>query len=449
MTQSRNNFSIALFSLMFCLSLFLSFTTFADTDDGLLFRISGSNTIGAKLGPAIAEGYLHKIGATDIKRVSVQHEEMNIVGNLNGRDVVIEIKAHGSTTGFKDMQDGKCDLAMASRRIKDKEQKSLLNAGFGDLKQIQNEHILALDGIAVIVNQNLSVEELTIDEIARVFSGEIQDWQELGGNPGKIVVYARDDKSGTFDTFKSLVLGKSYKLISDAKRFDSNADLSDNVARDVNGIGFVGLPYIRNAKALAVADGESPPIYPTTFTVRTEDYALSRRLHLYSSETIKNRHVNDFVDYALSEEGQKFVKDIGFIDLNIRMVQPQLKTAQLPAEYLELTKKAKRLSVNFRFGTNGSTLDNKAQRDLDTISQFIQQHLADTQVFLVGFTDSIGNYHYNIELSRKRAQAISKLLSQRKVKIGKVIGLGPNAPVGSNKSEDGRSKNRRVEIWVM
>src|SRR5690606_21177769 len=122
----------------------------------------------------------------------------------------------------------------------------------GDLSKIGNEHIIALDGLAIIVNQNNPLKAISTEMLARVFSGEISRWSELGGPELPIVLLARDDNSGTFDTFNSLVLKKYAKQLSaKAQRFESSTDLSVAVSQHEAAIGFIGLNYISYNKALA------------------------------------------------------------------------------------------------------------------------------------------------------------------------------------------------------
>ena len=197
----------------------------------------------------------------------------------------------------------------------------------------------------------------------------MNDWSLIGGKSGKINVYARDEKSGTWDTFKGIVLGKS-ALISSAKRYEDSTALSNDVAGDINGIGFIGLPYVINAKAIAVSDG-AEPIVPDRFTIATEDYPLSRRLFFYVPDNSTNAYAKSFVEFALSEEGQVLVAETGFVDLNIRLTRPD-KSHEFSAQYRKMTEKADRLPVNFRFRKNSYEPDNKALRNLSRIVKYLK-----------------------------------------------------------------------------
>ena len=125
--------------------------------------------------------------------------------------------------------------------------------------------MIAIDGLAIILHPQNPLNQLDTEQLAQIFSGEISTWEELGGVGGAIHLYARDDQSGTYDTFKELVLSRRGKtLVSAAKRFESSEQLSDAVSQDPQGIGFIGLPYVRQAKAVAIVDGESQPCCRST-----------------------------------------------------------------------------------------------------------------------------------------------------------------------------------------
>ena len=416
----------------------------------VILRISGSNTIGAALGPALAEEFLRqRQGATGVKTVRGDKEdEVRVQGTLPGESSprTIEIHAHGSATAFEDLSKSNCDVGMASRKIKTEEATNL--ATLGNMTSAASEHVVGLDGIAVIVSKANPVQALTKDQIARIFAGETTNWQQVRGPNAAVNVYARDDKSGTYDTFKALVLGGK-KLAANAKRFEDSRELSDAVAKDPNGIGFIGLPYVREAKAVAVSENGTRPFLPNHFTVSTEDYALSRRLFLYTAASPANDLARKFVDFALSPQGQEIVEKIGFVGQNVTPTQGTTIPGDAPDRYRQLTTGATRLSLDFRFRTGSSELDNKALADLDRVVSFLTDlHYSGQNILLFGFADSIGPTEVNDALSKTRATAVAQQFEQRGVNASAVVGLGSQLPVASNETAEGREKNRRVEIWL-
>ena len=238
--------------------------------------IHGSNTIGAQLMPnpiekfADREGYtVEKIAGNDPE--AVQYKLYASDGKEAG---LFDLQSHGSNTAPSDMQKGKAQLGMMSRPIKPEEVKAIAGSG-----TTLKTHVFALDGVAVFVSPQNPVKALSLDEIAKIFAGTIKDWSEVGGSPGKIKLYARDAKSGTFDTFDNLVLKpRNMKISPEAQRFEFSPELSDETAGDPNGIGFSGFAYIRNAKALAISSECGIVSPPLVFSVKTEEYPLSRRL---------------------------------------------------------------------------------------------------------------------------------------------------------------------------
>ena len=414
----------------------------------VFLRLAGSNTIGSKLAPALAEAFLRQKGATDVKVTPGEKADEEIVqATLPGiGPVVVQIAAHGSATAFDGLANGSTDIGMASRKIKSEEASKL--SSLGDMTSFSNEHVLGLDGIAVIVHRSNPVRFLSKDQLAAIFSGQTSDWSGvMSGLHGSINVYARDDKSGTYDTFKSLVLTGA-PLTTNAKRFEDSNALADAVANDINGIGFVGLPYVRGAKAIAVSEKGAIPLQPNHFTVATEDYPLSRRLYFYTPANSRNPNVRDFLDFALSKSGQDVVGQIGFIAQNV-VPQNQSLPEGAPADYVRVTNGAERLSLNFRFRTGSSELDNKALVDLDRVVTFLSDlKYSGDKVMLFGFADSTGTRPINMALSQRRADAVDSQFQQRGVKPAVSKGFGPDLPVASNDTPDGREKNRRVEIWL-
>jgi phosphate transport system substrate-binding protein len=455
--KSARGIVIALISvglLLLIAAPLAAYFLFWRTDDagsqGVALRLQGSNTIGASMAPALVEAFLKKRGATDVKRLaSKDAKEITIQALMPGEKSPrsIEIKAPGSDHAFTGLAKGECDIGLASRKIKAEEVQQL--SSLGDMTSRASEHVLALDGLAVIVNSENSVAKLTKEEIGKIFTGEIKDWSEVSEMRGKINVYARDDHSGTFDTFKSLVLGKDKKLVSDAKRYEDSNELSRNVSQDKNGIGFIGLPFIGNAKAVAVSESGSTPLKPSRFTVATEDYLLTRRLYLYTAPNPSNPLASEFVKFALSEDGQKIVENEKFVSLSIKGEKPTTTSREAPIEYQEITRGAERLSLNFRFRAGKKELDNKALRDIDLVVEILGKGKnAGQKILLLGFTDNTGNAEKNVQLSKERAGTVAEEFKQRGIAPAVVTGFGAEMPVASNDNKEGQEKNRRVEIWL-
>lgn len=449
---------VGLVIVFVCLAVFLYFsrhtgsgTTNAHAAIGKknasMLRFAGSNTIGSELLPALAEAYMKQLGITQvtITRKNDANETTLTSATHPSPQATIEIASHGSSTAFRELAAHTADIGMSSRKIKMGEISVM--ALLGDMSTPKTEHVLAMDGIAVIVHPGNPITTLTKEQIAAIFSGVITDWGELNRNPGPINIYSRDFKSGTYDTFKSIVL-ENLELAKDARLFEDSNMLSERVTGDPNGIGFVGLPFVKNARALAVSEKGAQPLLPNRLTIATEDYPLARRLYLYTPGKSVNPHVQKFAAFALSKAGQDIVKQFGFIELNLQTSSPSTQH-NAPDEYRRLTTHAERLSLNFRFMPGSRKLDNKALRDLERVVDYIENAKARKRaVMLFGFSDALGDEHINQKLSRDRANTVADELTKRGIQLSHVIGFGAGMPVASNRTKAGRERNRRVEIWI-
>lgn len=414
-----------------------------------LFRLHGSNTLGEKLTPRLVEAYLMSQGASKIRTEDGTNPGEKIVrATMGDTREFVEIHAHGSGTAFTDLLNKQTEIGMSSRRIKDQERESLLSV-YGDLKLPENELVVGLDGLAIITHSGNPVPSLSVTQIAKLFSGEITNWKDLGWKDLPVTLYARDDKSGTWDSFKSMVLEPTKAtLSSSAKRYESSTSLSDDVAKDAGAIGFIGLPYVRRAKLVPVsAAKDALAILPNHFTVSTEDYVLSRRLYMYSSQSSSNYYAEEFLKFISGERAQSIVEDVGFVSRNIKVGDSA--TLQLyPREMQRLISDSRRLSLNFRFEDGSDQLDTKALQDLDRLVKYVE-HNSPMRVQLFGFSDTEGDEAEGIALSERRAKVVEDHLIARGIFPLFAKGMGAIAPLASSKTTEGRRMNRRVEVWLL
>ncbi|ALE89131.1 substrate-binding domain-containing protein [Pseudomonas versuta] len=428
------------------LTLLWAITSLAIAAD---LRIQGSNTIGANLGPALVQAMLAQQGLHDIHSVPASPpNEHSIVGtDASGQQVRVDVAAHGSGTGFAALKAGKADLIASSRPIKDRELVEL--EALGDLKSPDAEQIIAIDGLAIILHPDNPLNQLNTEQLAQIFSGQISTWEALGGIAGPIHLYARDEQSGTWEIFKELVLSRSGNPLShNAQRFESSEQLSDAVSNDPQGIGFIGLPYIRAAKPVAIVDGLSQPMLPLNSLIASEDYPLSRRLYFYLPPAIHNPWARALISFTQSAQGQAIVAQNGFVAQSVQATSVT-PGAHMPRDYQTLTTQAQRLSVNFRFEEGSASLDNKARQDLLRVADYLKANgKLDRQVTLVGFGDAKDDPERAQLLSKLRAMAVRRELVKSAVVLREIRGYGAQMPVAANTEDEGRIKNRRVEVWV-
>ncbi|WP_321349955.1 substrate-binding domain-containing protein [Halopseudomonas oceani] len=410
-------------------------------------EIHGSNTIGAALAPMLMTGFLQQLtgNAVSAQPTGVANETI-LSTTHDGKPLTVLVAAHGSSTGFTALAANQADIWAASRRVKDSENAAM--SARADMTSPASEHVIAIDGLAILVHPSNPVERLDIDTLARIFAGEISNWAAVGGPDRPIHIYARDEQSGTWDTFKELVLAGRYSLTSSARRYESNDALSSDVSSDPSGIGFAGFASAGNSKLLAIADGTAPALKPSKLSVATEDYPLARRLYLYTAADTGKPLAQQFIEYAQSQAGQAIVAESGFFSQTPFAVDLP-PDASVPDTFKRLTQHYQRLSVNLRFAEGHTQLDNKALRDL----QRVQQYLADTgrtgrDLMLIGFADQQNHELRAQMISELRALSAAKALREMDVQVQGYVGYGHYMPVGSAGGESGARRNGRVELWV-
>lgn len=406
-------------------------------------EIHGSNTVGATLAPMLVTGYLKQLGTGSVTPRPTGAENEQILSIKSGdRTLSVMVAAHGSSTGFRTLASGQAGIWASSRPVKAAEAEQVkLQA---DLTALASEHVIAIDGLAILVHPSNPINQLSIDTIGRIYSGQIRNWSELDGPDRPISLYARDDRSGTWDTFKSLVLGKTYALHESALRYESNDQLSDDVSRDPGGIGFSGLASVRNSKLLAVSDGTAPALKPDQLSVASEDYPLSRRLFMYTMGDHTPSFAKGLIEFALGSDGQALVADSGFISQNPIAVKPEFERS-VPETFKRLTGNYQRLTVNFRFSEGRTKLDNKAQRDLLRVKHYLAQHRRSADdLLLIGFSDTQSHELRAQMISELRALSVRKALNQEGLPRVAYTGYGHYMPVGGA----GSLRNGRVEVWI-
>ena len=264
--------------LLFLLTASLAVTGLARADGKLV--IKGSDTLGAKLVPQLAEAYKAK-----------------------NPGVSFEIAAEGSTTGIAAIIDGTAQIGMSSRRAKPTE----MSAGTAKGVTLKPT-IVAFDGMAVIVNANSPISKLTLRQVEQIFTGDITDWSAVGGTPGKISIYTRNTSSGTYSDWKALAM-KNRDYASSSQKMAGNEQITAEVAKNPAGIGYVGLAYIHDPGTKVVAiDGK----VPTPETVLNHTYAYARPTFYYTNGEPSGEAAK-FLEFTLSDDGQKIVRDVGFV----------------------------------------------------------------------------------------------------------------------------------------
>ncbi len=242
------------------------------------------------------EGTVTIAGSTSVQPLS---EELAAVFMEQNPEARIEVSGGGSGAGVTAAQENAADFGAASREIKEDE------TGVIDT-------VIAIDGIAVIVNPDNPVSDVALEDITKIFSGEITNWSEVGGDDADIVVVSREDGSGTRDAFTEIVLGDA-ELVDSALIQNSTGAVAETVSNDPNAIGYISVGSLNDSvKGLAVDGAE-----PTAEDIKSGAYPVSRPFnYVHNEETELSEVAQAFLDFILSDEGQQIVEEQGFISIN-------------------------------------------------------------------------------------------------------------------------------------
>lgn len=435
--------------------------------------IAGSDTVGLGLMPLLMSGFAGNLDA-----------EASVIATQKDSEVLANFVADGgfgdemgsylisstvSSDSFKALEAGTAEIGMASRRIKPKEARALKAAGKGNMINPSQEHILAVEALVVITHPSNPINTLEKNQLRDIYEGRITNWSQLGGDDVEIKVATRPDGSGTRSVYEDKIfLGKEANVRGDAEIATSHNDMAAFVNAEPGAIGFVGYAFQRGAKAMTVINHCGMPMEADAFSAKTEEYALNRRLYMYNAEGGLSDWAKEFVDYATSDDADGVIAKAGFISLGIDTKEQSLESARArsllnPAadafeggvmrEMLGTMVDHDRLSTTFRFRTGSSKLDERGRVDLARLADFLETKPAGTKVLLVGFTDDVGAFASNRNLSISRAtqvqDAIRDFAGDRLSHIEFAsTGYGEVSPAFCNDDENGRAINRRVEIWI-
>jgi phosphate transport system substrate-binding protein len=222
----------------------------------------------------------------------------------------ITVSESGSGNGAKALLNGTCDIANLSRDLKESERKAMKEKGLNPI-----EHVVAFDALPLMVHPSNKVKGLTVAQVKDIFTGKIKNWKDVGGSDLGIVLVSRDTNSGTYESFKELVLGSEAKISEGAEYVGSNGAIRQRVQVTKGAIGYAGLGFVdRSVKALEI-NGVAPCVQ----TVRSKTYPLARPLFMFTNGEPKAESLSArFLGLALTEKGQEIIEEIGFIPVEVK-----------------------------------------------------------------------------------------------------------------------------------
>ncbi|WP_108814594.1 phosphate ABC transporter substrate-binding/OmpA family protein [Loktanella sp. Alg231-35] len=436
--------------------------------------IVGSEAIGQGMMPLLMTGFAASLDAdAEITNASAGETLATLIddGGFGDEIGAYLVSATSDDDAFQSLLGRSAQIGMSSRRITQDEARALRADGAGSMVSPNQERILAVDSMVVVTHPSNPVQELTKDQLGRIFAGQLTNWSELGGPDRDINVITRPTDSASYDFFMTYLYGEERPDFLPQGISADDQDLSNVIYNDRNAIGYLGYAFQRGTKPMTLVNECGIATIPDAFSAKTEEYTLNRRMYLYNRSDNLDASSQAFLDFAVSPEADGVIGKSGFIDLSIlrrgqdasdtRRVSLTEEAARYDAgfegevmqEMLGEMDSNDRLSTTFRFRTGSSRIDERGRLDMARLVEYLQDVPAGTKVTFVGFTDDVGAFEANRRLANERASAVRDLIieaagSQLNNVELETAGYGEVAPSACNVSDRGRSINRRVEVWI-
>lgn len=249
--------------------------------------------------PSELSGELTVAGSTTVQPLAERFAEAFMALHP---DVRVSVQGGGSSTGVKSAGEGTVDIGAASREIQESE--------LADFPNLQI-FVIARDGIAIIANPDVPVDDLTTEQVREIFAGNITNWSEVGGPDADIVVVAREEGSGTRAAFEEMVMGEDAVIAATAILQPSNGAVRSTVASTPNSIGFLSFGYLDDSVQATAVDG----VVPSAETAADGSYPIVRPLIMLTNGE-PSPLVQAYLDFVLSDEGQAIVAEEGYLTVN-------------------------------------------------------------------------------------------------------------------------------------
>jgi phosphate transport system substrate-binding protein len=258
------------------------------------------------LAPAVSQAAVTVKGSDTLVILSQRWAEDYMKKNPGKK---IQVTGGGSGTGFAALVNGTTDIANASRKIKADEVDKVRQR----YSVLPVETSVAKDGVALYVNEANGVSQLTIEQLHGLYAGDVTNWKQVGGADAPVVLYSRENSSGTYVFFKENVL-KGDDYAASAQTLPGTAAVVNAVSKEKNGIGYGGAAYAKGVKEVKVVGKDGQGYAPTSENVKSGKYPLARDLFVYTRGK-PSGDAKDFIDYCLSPEGQALVVKVGYFPI--------------------------------------------------------------------------------------------------------------------------------------
>ncbi len=396
-----------------------------------------------------------------------------LIGDRSGALIAdITVVAANDRASIEDLFSNGAAFALTREAFSPQTVAEVTNMAVTDVNAFLDGRPIALDAIVAHVNTANRVESISITQMGDILSGRATNWAQVGGDDQPITLHVMNSESNLTQMITRDILNpRRLQLSTNAIVHDSLDDLGKAIAADESAFTVAYRSGNYDTKITSTRNVCNMFSSANSFSLQTGEYPLTSTWNLYM---LKNQDIPDIAvalaDYLVSDQGQAAAETVGLVSLAIdqqpmsaqgerllsAMLAEGLNSQGINAyrNYLAEVSTATRLSTTLRFLTGSSTLDARAVADLRRIAKLVRSGELDRdKLMVIGFSDAVGNFGGNVNLSRNRAGVVKGLLLQENIGLLETddilaFGFGPVAPVGCNSSIEGRSLNRRVEVWI-
>lgn len=436
-------------------------------------QLSGSATMARVLMPALIDAFASRNGYRSIRLDEDENRFTYTLVDERTDKTVARFMFHASNTdeGFADLLADEADIVMALREMRSDERVLARNAGLGDMTGLNRSRVLALDAVVPVVSASNPVTSISPLSLARVFAGQITNWQDLGGPDAPIELHLPDEGSGLAQAvFDQVLRPANLALGANIMRHPEPVDLAAAVAKDSFAIGVTSYAERQDADVLTLTGSCGFSLDVSRRTIKTEDYPLTAPMFLYFPARRLPQTARDFLAFTRTPTAQIVIRRAGFVDQTPEEIpvedQGNRFANAITVTGVDITlnelkrmtstlKPMARLSTTFRFEAGSIRLDAQSRSNVQQLARALEVGQYDTRrLVFVGFSDGQGAAEANREIALRRAEAVRRAVIAAAVTVNldrvelDVDAFGESMPMACDDSAWGRQANRRVEVWV-
>jgi phosphate transport system substrate-binding protein len=434
---------------------------------------SGASVMSETLMPALIEGFALRNGLQARRTALIEDQFEYSLQRPDTGSIIARFYFRVTNTdeGFADLLANEADAVLALREIRSEERARARDASMGDMTDARRSRVVALDAIVPVVAPGNPVTEISPEDLAKVFAGQITNWQELGGPDAPITLHLPDERSGLSQAVEDMLLRPArVQVAENVQRHAISSTLARTVTTDPFGIGMASFAEIGTAKPLNLTGSCGFSLTATRRSIKTEDYPLTAPMFMYLPARRLPKIAREFLLYMRSPAAQIVIRRAGFGDQAPEVIPVNAQGDRLAnaitASGAEVSlndlqhmvaqlRPLRRLTTSFRFEPGSTRPDAQSRGNIQQLAREIEIGLYDAKrLVFVGFSDGDGPAAGNRSIAQKRAESIRDAVLNA-VEVPEaiqanvdVMAFGEAMPMACDDTGWGRKVNRRVEVWL-